>query len=144
MKMKYVFALIISSFTSLAAVATVADSGGDSVVDKPFVYIVSPKDGDTVKSPFTVKFGLENMAVSPAGIQHSNGGHHHLIIDTDLPNLKQSIPMDKNHHHFGKGQTETVLELPPGEHTLQLLVGDYLHRPHAEPVYSRKITITVE
>lgn len=144
MKMKFAFALLLSSLSSLATVVAVADSGGDDLVEKPFVYIASPKDGETVKNPFTVKFGVENMTIMPAGHEHPNSGHHHLIIDTELPNLQMSIPMDKNHIHFGKGQTETELELSPGEHTLQLLIGDHFHRPHAEPVYSRKITITVE
>ena len=141
MKLHHAFALLIASFITLSSVA---DAGGDDSVNKPFAYIISPKDGETVSSPITVKFGLENMEVSPAGVPHANGGHHHLIVDRDLPNLTMPIPMDANHIHFGKGQTETVIELPPGEHTLQLLIGDYIHRPHAAPVYSRKITITVK
>jgi len=141
MKLHHVFALLITAFISLSSVA---DVGGDDMVNKPFAYIVSPKNGETVSSPITVKFGLENMQVSPAGVAHTNGGHHHLIVDRDLPNLTMPIPMDANHIHFGKGQTETVIELTPGEHTLQLLIGDYIHRPHAEPVYSRKITINVK
>jgi len=144
MKLKFAVAMIFTSLTSLSAMVAVADSGGDSMVEKPFVYIASPKDGATVKSPVTVKFGLENMTVMPAGHEHPNSGHHHLIIDAELPNLAMPIPMDNNHVHFGKGQTETSLELPPGKHTLQLLMGDHFHRPHAEPVYSRKITIIVE
>jgi len=107
-------------------------------------YIISPGANEVVTSPFTVKFGLKGMKVSPAGVAHPNGGHHHLIIDSALPDMKMPIPLDKHHHHFGKGQTETVLELPPGQHTLQLLVGDHLHRPHATPVVSEQITITVK
>ena len=111
----------------------------------PKAYIISPADKAVVESPVTVKFGLDNMAVSPAGTPHEHGGHHHLLVDTPLPaNLSLPIPADAKHIHFGKGQTETTLELTPGEHTLQLLVGDHLHRPHSQPVYSQPITITVK
>jgi hypothetical protein len=111
----------------------------------PRAFIIEPADKAVVESPVTVKFGLENMEVIPAGTEHHNGGHHHLLIDTPLPaNLSLPIPADAQHVHFGKGQTETELELAPGEHTLQLLVGDHLHRPHSKPVYSEVITITVK
>ena len=109
------------------------------------VYIVEPKDGAVVTSPVTVKFGLDNMTVIPAGVEHTNSGHHHLLVDVDkLPDMASPIPADSKHIHFGKGQTETTLKLPPGKHTLQLLLGDHLHRPHATPVMSSKITITVK
>lgn len=107
-------------------------------------YIISPKDGDTVTSPVTVKFGLKGMGVAPAGIAFDGAGHHHLLIDTDLPPLDQPIPTSDKHVHFGKGQTETTIELKPGKHTLQLLLGDHLHVPHNPPVMSKKITITVK
>ncbi len=107
-------------------------------------YIISPKDGDTVSNPFTVVFGLRGMGVAPAGVENEHTGHHHLLIDTDLPPEDQPIPSDDNHRHFGKGQTETTLELAPGEHTLQLLIGNHSHMQHAEPVVSKKITITVK
>lgn len=108
------------------------------------VYIVSPKDGATVKSPFTVVFGLEGMGVAPAGVNVPNTGHHHLIIDSPLPPLDQPIPKDAKHMHFGGGQTQVTLQLPPGKHTLQLLLGDLNHVPHVPPVFSKKITITVK
>jgi hypothetical protein len=108
------------------------------------VYFITPRDGEIVTSPVTVRFGLRNMGVAPAGVQVENTGHHHLLIDTELPPLDQPVPSDDRHLHFGKGQTETVLELPPGEHTLQLLLGDYAHIPHDPPVTSGRITITVE
>jgi len=108
------------------------------------VYIVSPADGATVSSPVTVVFGLKGMGVAPAGTQTENTGHHHLIIDAPLPGLDDPIPADDNHKHFGGGQTETTIELPPGEHTLQLLLGDLNHVPHDPPVTSDRITITVE
>jgi hypothetical protein len=108
------------------------------------VYIISPADGETVSSPVTVRFGLKGMGVAPAGIAFDNSGHHHLIVDADLPPADAPIPADANHLHFGKGQTETTLELKPGKHTLQLLLGDQLHVPHEPVVASKKITITVK
>ena len=107
-------------------------------------YIISPKDGDTVSSPVNVKFGLKGMGVAPAGIAFEGAGHHHLMIDTDLPPADAPIPADANHVHFGKGQTEASVELKPGKHTLQLLLGDQLHVPHDPVVASKKITITVK
>ena len=108
------------------------------------VYFISPKDGATVKSPVTVVFGLSGMGVAPAGMQMENTGHHHLLIDTDLPPLDQPIPNDFNHLHFGAGQTEAQITLPLGPHKLQLLLGDENHIPHDPPVQSSVITITVE
>ncbi|MEA3411472.1 MAG: DUF4399 domain-containing protein [Pseudomonadota bacterium] len=108
------------------------------------LYFISPGDGDTVSSPVQVVFGLSGMGVAPAGVEKAGTGHHHLIIDAELPPLDKPIPSDANHRHFGGGQTETVIDLPPGKHTLQLVLGDFSHVPHAEPVVSRKITITVK
>ena len=109
------------------------------------VYIISPENGDTVTSPVTVRFGLRGMGVAPAGVEKSNTGHHHLLIDLKSPPaLDKPLPADPNHVHFGGGQTETTVELPPGEHTLQLLLGDNQHIPHDPPVMSEKITITVK
>jgi hypothetical protein len=109
------------------------------------VHIISPKDGARVKSPVVVQFGLKGMGVAPAGVKFENSGHHHLLIDTDAPaNLAAPLPATDNIRHFGKGQTETSLTLPPGKHTLQLLLGDQNHIPHDPPVISKKITITVE
>ena len=108
------------------------------------VYIISPMDGESVTNPVTVRFGLRNMGVAPAGVEKPDTGHHHLLLDTDLPALDQPVPSDDRHLHFGKGQTETQLNLSPGKHTLQLLLGDHMHVPHESPVISDKITITVE
>ena len=108
------------------------------------VYFITPKNDDIVSGEVVVKFGLQNFGVSPAGLNVNGTGHHHLIIDADLPNLTQPIQADKNHVHFGKGQTEVKLELEPGSHTLQLLLGDYRHIPHRPPIYSNKITIVVK
>lgn len=109
------------------------------------VYFVSPTDGDEVSSPVEIVFGLRGIGVAPAGINFPNTGHHHLLVDLDaLPNLNESIPADENHIHFGKGQTQTLLSLDSGEHTLQLLFGDWMHVPHTEPIFSEKITIFVK
>jgi hypothetical protein len=109
------------------------------------VYIISPKDGAAVHGPVHVQFGLKGMGIAPAGVKFENSGHHHLLIDTDPP-ADMGVPLpaipDKV-VHFGKGQTETTLQLPPGKHTLQLLLGDQNHVPHNPPVISKKITITV-
>lgn len=108
------------------------------------LYIVSPKDGETVTSPFTVVFGLSGMGVAPAGVQFEQTGHHHLLIDTDLADPAMPIPADEQHVHFGKGQTETSVTLAPGQHTLQLVLGDHLHIPFEPVVASPKITVTVQ
>ena len=108
------------------------------------VYFISPANNDIVSDEVIVKFGLQNFGVSPAGLNVNGTGHHHLIIDDDLPKMGQPIPADKNHIHFGKGQTEVKLELEPGLHTLQLLLGDYRHIPHNPPIYSNKIKIVVK
>jgi len=107
-------------------------------------YILAPKHGEIVSSPVKVVFGLSGMGVAPAGVQNKKTGHHHLLIDTGVPDTSQPIPADGKHKHFGGGQTETVIELSPGSHTLQLLLGDFSHIPHDPPVTSEQITITVK
>ena len=107
-------------------------------------YIIWPYDGAVIHGgKLWVRMGLRNMGVCPKGVVFPNTGHHHLLIDTDLPPLDQEIPSDRNHLHFGAGETDARIELPPGKHTLQLLLGDHNHVPHDPPVYSKKITITV-
>jgi len=108
------------------------------------VFFITPADGATVSSPVTVEFGIEGMDVVKAGIDQPHSGHHHLLVDTDLPDLSMPIPADANHIHFGDASTSTALTLEPGQHTLQLLLGDYLHIPHDPPIMSDRITITVE
>lgn len=108
------------------------------------VYIVSPRDGARICGPVRVVFGLRGMGVAPAGMERAGTGHHHLLINTPLPPAGLPVPSDEHHRHFGNGQTETLLELPPGEYTLQLLLADHLHIPHEPPVVSPRITITVE
>ena len=107
------------------------------------VYIVWPMDGQVIHGAFWVRMGLSGAGIAPAGVQKANTGHHHLLVDVDLPPLDQPIPNDHNHLHFGLGQTEARLDLPPGKHTLQLLFGDENHVPHQPPLYSKRITITV-
>jgi len=109
------------------------------------IYIISPKDGDVVTSPFRVQFGLSGMGVAPAGIEAPNTGHHHLLIDADEsldPN--EPIPQDKKHLHFGAGQTEALVELPPGKHTLQLVLGDRSHHLFRPPLLSDVIVVNVK
>lgn len=108
------------------------------------VYIISPTDGATVTGPVSVVFGLKGMGVSPAGVDKANTGHHHLIIDAPTPDLKKPIAKDKNHMHFGGGQTETVLKLSSGKHSLQLVLGDKAHVPHKHALVSKKIKFTVK
>jgi Domain of unknown function (DUF4399) len=107
------------------------------------VYIIWPMDGQVIHGAFWVRMGLSGAGIAPAGVQKANTGHHHLLVDVDLPPLDQPIPNDHNHLHFGLGQTEARLDLPPGKHTLQLLLGDENHVPHQPPLYSKRITITV-
>jgi hypothetical protein len=107
------------------------------------VEFIDLNDGAVIGSKTTIRFGLHGMGVAPAGTRGPNIGHHHLLIDTDLPPLDQPIPNDKNHLHFGGGQTEVELSLPQGPHTLQLLFSDADHIPHTPPVYSDKIHVTV-
>jgi hypothetical protein len=125
--------------TQAAAPARTASPAGAEV------YIISPKNGAIVQNPVLVQFGLKGMGVAPAGTKYDNTGHHHLLIDTDPP-ADQSVPLPATEKivHFGKGQTETTVNLSPGKHTLQLLFADLNHIPHSPPVLSKKITITVK
>jgi hypothetical protein len=108
------------------------------------VFFVSPEDGATVSNPVKVVFGIEGMSVAPAGDDTPHSGHHHIIIDAELPDLGLPIPATDNYVHFGDGRTETELHLEPGEHTLQMLLGDHMHIPHDPPLTSSKITVFVE
>lgn len=109
------------------------------------VFILEPGDGTIVSSPVTIKFGISNMQIVPAGTNQENSGHHHILLDlAELPDMSQPLPANDNIIHFGKGQTETTIELTPGAHSLQLLLGNYLHIPHEQAVLSKKISISVE
>lgn len=139
------FVVGVLSLLSLLFGAGPAVAQGTSAPADAYLYIGWPNDGEVLPAgrPFKVWFGLRNMGVAPKDAKFPNTGHHHLLIDTDLPPMDQEIPSTRNYLHFGAGQTETTVELPPGRHTLQLLMGDDKHFPHNPPVYSKKITITV-
>ena len=104
------------------------------------------QDGQMVKENFKIQFGLTGMGIAPAGINAPNTGHHHLLINTDIATVNMTVPLPGTDKikHYGKGQTETMLKLPKGKHTLQLLFGNYLHIPHDKPVMSEKITVVVK
>ena len=108
------------------------------------VFFISPANGDTVSNPIAIEFGIEGMSVVAAGVNEDHSGHHHLLVDTDVPDTGLPIPADANHIHFGDASTATELTLAPGEHTLRLLLGDHLHIPHDPPVVSDPISIMVE
>ena len=142
MKKKLLLSALALSLTTGLVAAQVAKTKS---VEGTTVYIESPANGATVSSPFTVRFGLKGMGVAPAGVNHPNTGHHHLLVDVaEMPDFNVPLPANDHIRHFGGGQTETELTLPPGQHTLQLVLGDYLHIPHDKPVVSQKITITVK
>ncbi|GLQ88998.1 DUF4399 domain-containing protein [Dyella flagellata] len=140
--------LLAVALTTVAGAAWAADVPALPVTKAPVgaeVYIISPQDGATVSQTFTVRFGLKGMGVAPAGVAHENTGHHHLLVDVKtLPMAGQPIPKDGQHLHFGGGQTETTLKLPPGTHTLQLELGDTNHIPFDAPVVSKTITVHVK
>jgi hypothetical protein len=110
------------------------------------VYFINVKDNDTVTSPFKIQFGLTGMGIAPAGVEKDKTGHHHLLIDTKLTDeeAKTPLPADKQHVHFGGGQTEAMVTLSPGQHTLQLVLGDWTHIPFSPPIVSPVITVTVK
>jgi len=109
-----------------------------------YLYIIWPLDGAKIKGAFWCRFGLRNMGVTRAGDATPNAGHHHLLIDVTEPIApNEPIPQDKNHLHFGAGQTEARVDLPPGKHTLQLVLGDAQHVPFSPLLVSKKVTITV-
>ena len=124
-----------------------AQAGETPAPEGAAAYIITPADGAKVASPVKVVFGLKGMGVAPAGVEKEHTGHHHLLIDTPMPQgeaLDEPLPNDAQHLHFGKGETEAMVELAPGAHTLQLLLGDHNHIPHKQPVASELVTITVE
>ena len=126
-------------------VSTIAIAADTPSVKGASVYIIAPRNGDTVSGKVLVQFGLKGMGIAPAGVEMEGTGHHHLIVDKDTPVLTDYLPVgDPQVLHFGKGQTETELTLAPGKHTLQLVFGDKDHKPHAPAVVSEKITITVK
>jgi hypothetical protein len=135
--------LLSAILLGLVAATFPAVAGTTPAPKDAYAYIGWPNNGEVVSSRFKVWFGLRGAGVAPTGIDKPNTGHHHLLVDTDLPPMDEPIPSNRNFLHFGAGQTETYLELPPGRHTLQLLLGDKDHIPQDPPVMSKKITITV-
>lgn len=122
-----------------------ASAGDTKISGKAYLYIGWPNNGQVLKRrTFKVWFGLRHAGVAPAEVEKANTGHHHLIVDAPLPPFDEPVPFSKKHLHFGGGQTETMLTLPPGRHTLQLLFADHEHVPHNRPVVSKRITITVK
>ena len=139
----YVFAKLLRQ-ASTAASASATASGRSPAPEAALAYFITPFDGEMIPGgKFWIRFGLRNMGIAPAGVEKQFTGHHHLLLNTDVPPLDEAIPSDDNHIHFGRGQSEYFAELPPGEHTLQLLLGDHDHIPHDPPVLSKKILITV-
>jgi len=138
-RLALVSALALMAATAFAADRIAAPAGAE-------VYFIAPQNGAKLHSPVTIKFGLKGMGIAPAGIKFDNTGHHHLLVDTELSELKLDAPMPATDKivHFGKGQTETTLTLSPGKHTLQLVFADYLHQSFDPPLTSKKITITVD
>jgi hypothetical protein len=139
------YKLFAASAVAVLSFSSAAIGGSTPAPANAALYIGWPNDGEVVPAgrPFRVWFGLRNMGVAPKDVKFKDTGHHHLLVDTPMSSADQEIPSDRNHLHFGAGETETMLELPPGKHTLQLLMGDDKHIPHDPPVLSKKITITV-
>jgi hypothetical protein len=142
---KLVAAAIVAAVACLSLPATAQNPVTPSPKGAK-VYFINIKNGDVVSSPFLVRFGLSGMGVAPVGVDTANTGHHHLVIDTKLSPeaLKAPIAADAKHVHYGGGQTEAMVTLPPGQHTLQLVLGNWSHIPHDPPVMSETITITVK
>lgn len=139
-------ALAILAALSVPALSAVVLAGDTPSPAGARVYFIDLEDGDTVRNPFTVRFGLVGMGVAPAGTEKEKTGHHHLFVDTELKpdEANEAIATDDSHRHFGGGQTEITIELPPGRHTLQLVLGDMNHIPHNPPIVSKVIAVTVE
>ena len=130
---------------SLALLPVAAHAQGTPSPKDALLYIIWPHDGQTIRGAFWCRFGLRNMGVTHAGDAYANSGHHHLLVDVSEPlDPKQPIAQDKSHLHFGAGQTETHIELSPGKHTLQLVLGDAKHYPFDPPVVSKKITVRIK
>ena len=154
------FITLLLSILLVAACNQSNDSNDSNEIEKPIysvpsikrnpapedasVYFINPEANTIVSTPVKVKFGVIGMEIVPSGQNTPHTGHHHIIINADLPDMNFPIPADENYVHFGDGSSETELNLAQGEHTLQLILGDYLHVPHSPPVYSEKIIITVE
>ena len=136
-----IFAAAIALFC-----APLSTHAADAPKQAPHAFFVDIKNGNTVTSPVKIKFGIDGMEIAPAGTDKPNTGHFHLLIDTSLTaeQKKLPIPKDDQHLHFGKGQTEATVDLKPGKHTLQIVMGDGNHMLHNPSVMSDIITVTVK
>ena len=114
-----------------------------SISANPKVYFINLEDGDRLESPFLIQFGLSGMGIAPAGTDRANTGHHHLLINVNEIDLSKPIPSSSSHIHFGGGQTESLVDLMPGDYSIQLVLGDMTHTPHNPPIISQRINITV-
>ena len=114
-----------------------------SIGANPKVYFINLEDGDRLESPFLIQFGLSGMGIAPAGTDRANTGHHHLLINVNEIDLSKPIPSSSSHIHFGGGQTESLVDLMPGNYSMQLVLGDMTHTPHNPPIISQRINITV-
>lgn len=140
-------ALALTLSAATLATSNLVMAGETPAPENAKAYFINLKDGDTVSSPVLIRFGLSGMGVAPSGTEAPNTGHHHLLIDAPALEgdaLNEAIPVDAGHVHFGKGQTEASVNLTPGKHTLQLVLGDWSHIPHNKPVMSERITIDVQ
>lgn len=138
------FRLLTCLVVAFGFAALPARAGETPRPKNAYLYIGWPQDGQVVtQDQFRVWFGLRNMGIAPAGIQKANTGHHHLVVDAALPNPNEEIPSNNNYRHFGAGQSEMMLDLAPGQHTLQLVIADHEHIMHNPPLVSRKVTITI-
>jgi len=141
--MRIVRSIVVSA--ALVLLSSGADAQGRSAPKDALLYFIWPQNGATIKGAFWCRFGLRSMGVTHAGDNFQNSGHHHLLVDVNEPlNPKEPIPSGKSHLHFGAGQTEARIELPPGKHTLQLVLGDADHYPFVPPLVSEKITIVIK
>lgn len=144
--------IVIAAAMAALCLCGAASAAENKSAEGARVYFINLQDGQTVRSPFKVQFGLSGMGVAPAGVEKENTGHHHLLINRPplgrgeggAQEFSANLPADENHVHFGGGQTEVMLELPSGKHTLQMVLGDMNHIPHSPAVVSSVITITVE
>ena len=136
--------IAIALTLALAATAVVAQDFRSASPANAKVYFLEPKEGAEISGPFAVKMGLSGMGVAPAGVEKKDTGHHHILINQKVEDKMAPLPADDKHRHFGNGQTETTLTLPPGKYTLQLVLGDHNHIPHNPPVMSDVINVTVK
>ena len=136
---------LIALSAVLICLTFAAHAQGRPAPKDALLYFVWPQNGATIKGGFWCRFGLRNMGVTHAGDDFQNTGHHHLLIDvSEALDPNEPIPQDKSHLHFGSGQTETRIELAPGKHTLQLVLGDAKHYPFSPPIVSDKISVRIK